>query len=353
MLKIFPLSIILSVFFALTVLSIFLSLSETAIIALSRIRLRHMLSRGLKRAQSVQRLIHKMDKFITAILVFNNFANIAISSIITAFFVGHFGYRWGVLWATLSAASFIVVICEITPKVLAIKNTERAALFVAPIMEVLIKIFNPVISLFGRASDLVITILRIKHDKKSPLITEEELRLMIEVGKEEGFLSDDEGKMLHRIFEFGDIKVADIMIPQDKIVAVDMHVTQDKLLDVFIEEGHARLPVYDVSRDNIVGIIYARDLLYILRDKGLFILEDIVHGAYYVSGKMPVAELLKKFQNDKVQIAVVQDEHKKAVGLVTLEDLIEEIVGEIEEANVDRVAGKWAHAPQKNTKSDK
>ncbi|MFH1198657.1 MAG: hemolysin family protein [Candidatus Omnitrophota bacterium] len=337
MLKIFPLSIILSVFFALTVFSVFLSLSETAIIALSRIRLRHMLSRGLKRAQSVQRLIHKMDKFITAILVFNNFANIAISSIITAFFVGHFGYKWGVVLATLCAASFIVVICEITPKVLAIKNTERAALFVAPIMEVLIKVFNPIIFLFGRASDLVIFILRIKHAKKSPLITEEELRLMIEIGKEEGFLSDDEGKMLHRIFEFGDIKVADVMIPKDKMVAVDMQVTQDKLLDIFVEEGHARLPVYMGSKEHIVGIIYARDLLYVLRDKGLFVFADLVHEPYHVPDDMPVSELLKKFQKDKLQIAIVVDQHKKAVGLVTLEDLIEEIVGEIEEVNVDRL----------------
>lgn len=342
-----------SIFIVLTVFSVFLSLAETAVIALSRIRLRHMLSRGLKRASSIQRLIHKMDKFITAILVFNNFVNIAISSIITAIFVSHFGYRWGVALATLCAASFIVVICEITPKILAIKNTERAALFVAPIMEVLIKVFNPIISLFGKASDLVISLLGIKHAKKSPLITEEELRLMIEVGKEEGFLSDDEGKMLHRIFEFGDIKVADIMVPADKMVAVDMHVTQDKLLDVFIEEGHARLPVYEGSRENIIGIIYARDLLYILRDKGLFILEDIVHGAYYVPGAMPVAQLLKKFQEDKVQIAVVHDEHKKAVGLVTLEDLIEEIVGEIEEANVDRISSRWSHAPEKSPKTDK
>ncbi len=344
MLKIFPLPVIISIFFILTVFSIFLSLTETSIIALSRIRLRHMLSRGLKRAQSIQRLIHKMDKFITAILVFNNFVNIAISAIVTALFVGVFGYKWGVVFATFAAASFIVILCEITPKILAIKNTERAALFVAPIMEVLIKIFNPIIYLFGNASDLVIRMLRIKHAKKSPLVTEEELRLMIELGKEEGFLSDNEGKMLHRIFEFGDIKVCDVMINKDKMVAVPANITAEKLLDIFVEEGHARLPVYDGTRENVIGIVYARDLLYILRDKGLFLLQDLLHPAYYVPLDMQVTELLSKFQADRVQIAIVVDK-KKTLGLVTLEDLIEEIVGEIEESPIDHTHFK--HAQEK------
>jgi CBS domain containing-hemolysin-like protein len=196
---------------------------------------------------------------------------------------------------------------------------------------VFIKVFSPVIGIFSWASNMIIRALRIQPTKKSPLITEEELRLMIEMGKEEGFLSDEKGRMLHRIFEFGNITVSDVMIPADKMIAINLKSTPEDLLNMFVEEGHARLPVYKDTPDNIVGIIYARDLLYILRDKGLFLLEDIVHEAYFVTPKMRVNELLRRFQTDHVQIAIVHDEHKKAVGLVTLEDLIEEIVGEIED----------------------
>lgn len=325
----FPILVIL--FLALALVSFFFSVSETSIIGLSRIRLRHMIARGIKRAQIIQRLIANLDKFIVAILVGNNFVNIAMSSIITAICVFIFGYRWGIVIATVTAAFFIVIICEITPKILTIKNTERNALFIAPVMEFFIKIFSPVIAIFTVASNFIIKLLRIKPTKRSPLITEEELRLMIEIGKEEGFLSDEEGKMLHRIFEFGDIKVSDIMVPKEKIVAVAVNINVEQLLNIFVEEGHARLPVYEESIENIIGIIYAHDLLYILRDKGLFVLQDLIHEPYYVSSEMRVNELLKKFQTDKLQLAIVVNEHKKAVGLVTLEDLIEEIVGEIEE----------------------
>ena len=329
-----PVTIILLL--VLTIISFIFSASETAVIALSRIRLRHMISRGIKRAQTIQRLISKMDKFITAILVGNNFVNIAISAIITGSCIISFGYKWGIIIATLISASFIVIICEITPKVIAIKHTERVALSIAPFMEVFIKIFAPIIAIFSWASNLIIKILGIKPAKKSPLITEEELRLMIEMGKEEGFLSDEKGKMLHRIFEFGNIKAGEVMVPLGKMVSVSVKIAPEELLNVFVEEGHARLPVYKDSKDNIVGVIYARDLLYILRDKGLFLLQDLIHEAYYVPAQMPVNELLKRFQVDHVQIAIIVDGLKRAIGLVTLEDLIEEIVGEIEEKHSHR-----------------
>jgi CBS domain containing-hemolysin-like protein len=164
-----------------------------------------------------------------------------------------------------------------------------------------------------------------------PLITEEELRTMIEMGKEEGVLSEEERGMLHRIFEFGDTKLGDVMVPRDKIVAVNINTGSDDLLNIFVEEGHARLPVYSGSLESVVGIVYAQDLLYILREKGLFLLQDILHEACYVPESMRVNELLKKFQAEKIQIAIIVDKDKKTLGLVTLEDLLEEIVGEIEE----------------------
>lgn len=315
----------------LVIISFFISVSETAIISLSKIRLRHMVANGIKHAKTVHSLVTRLDKFITAILISNNFVNILMSAIVTAFFVQALGVQLGVFAATFVSAFFILILCEITPKILAIKHTERIALFAAPIWDIFVRIFQPGISFFTGISNFILRILGVKPGKRSPLITEEELRLMIEVGKEEGVLSDEERKMLHRIFEFGDIRVRDVMAPIEKMVAVDIKSSPDELLNIFVEEGHARLPVFDSSRDNIVGIIYARDMLYVLRDKGLFLLQDLIRPPYFISGQMRVNEVLRRFQAEKMQIAIVAGEDKKALGLVTLEDLVEEIVGEIEE----------------------
>ena len=290
-----------------------------------------MIAKGLKHAQSIQRLITKLDKFIAAILIGNDFVNIAISAIVTAIFVHIFGYHWGVVAATFIATFFVLIVCEITPKILATKHTEKIALFSAPIIEVFIKIFQPIILIFAGATNLILKIFKITPTKRLPLITEEELRLMIEIGKEEGVLSDEEKRMMHRIFEFGDTQVSKVMVAKDKIIGVNINSTSEELLNIFVEEGHSRLPVYENSIENIIGVIYARDLLYVLRDKSLFLLQDILNRPCYVPDTLRVNELLKKFQIDKVQIAIVVDEQKKTIGLVTLEDLIEEIVGEIEE----------------------
>jgi len=328
--------VVLVLFMILAIASFLFAISETSIIALSRIRLRHMVIKGIKRAQSIQRLSAKMDKFIAAILIGNNFVNIAMSAIVTALCIPVFGFNWGTVIATFITAFFVLVFCEITPKIFAAKHTEKVSLFIAPIMESFVKVLEPLTKLFIWISNILLKAFGIDPAKRSPFITEEEIKLMIEVGKEEGVLSDEERKMLHRIFEFGDTKVSDCMIPRDKIIAVNINTNSDELLNMFVEEGHARLPVYSGTVDNIIGVIYARDLLYILRDKGLFLLQDLIHNPYCVPETMRVNELLRKFQADRIQLAIVVDKYKKTMGLLTLEDLIEEIVGEIKEEDNSR-----------------
>lgn len=327
----FSLPVMLLLILLLALCSFFFSASETAVIGLSKLRLRHMIAKGIRHSQSIQRLVTKLDKFIAAILIGNDFVNIAISAIVTAMFVQIFGYKLGVVAATFVSTFFVLIICEITPKILAIKHTEKIALWTAPIMEIFINIFRPVIAIFTGASNLILRVLRLGPAKRSPLITEEELRLMIEMGKEEGVLSDEERRMLHRIFEFGDTKVQEVMVPKEKMSAVKSDISPEELLDTFVQEGYARLPVYKDSTDNIVGIVYANDLLYILRDKRLFLLADLLHNPYFAAGNMRVNELLRVFQAQKIQMAIVVDEQKRVLGLATLEDLLEEIVGEIEE----------------------
>ena len=324
----------------LFLLSFFFSLSETAIIALSRLRVRHLLAKGVKRAKYLERLNLKLDKVITAMLIGNNVVNITVSVIITTLFVMHFGYKWGSIISTFVSSWFILIFCEITPKILATTRTEKIALLTAPLLEAFIKVFHPVINLFTVSSNFLLKLGGVGPVKRSPLISEEEFRLMIEIGKEEGVLSDEERKMLHRIFEFGDTRVGDVMVPKEKMISVNINSSHEQLINLFVEEGHARLPVYKDSVEAIIGVIYARDLLYILREKGLFILQDLVQEVYRAPGSMRVNELLMKFQQDKIQIAVVEDAQHKAVGLVTLEDLIEEIVGELEEQHHNHRAAK-------------
>ncbi len=315
----------------LAALSFFFSASETAIIGLSKIRLRHMLQQGVKHAQSVQRLVTKLDKVITAILIGNNLVGFAISSIATGIFIQLYGYRWGIVISTLVTTGTLLIFCEITPKILSARHAGKMALATAPLMEVVLAVFKPLIAFFVGISNFILKIFGAGAVKRSPLITVEELKSMIEMGQEEGVLSEDERKMLHRIFEFGETRLSDVMVPKEKIVAVNVNTSSEALLDIFVEEGHARLPVYSGSRDNIVGIVYARDLLYILREKGLFVLQDLLHGACFVPESLYVSQMLRRFQEEKIQIAIIVDKNKTALGLVTLEDLLEEIVGEIEE----------------------
>jgi len=323
--------IILLILLILLVVSFFFSASETAIIGLSKIRLRHMLQHGSKRARSVQRLVGKLNEVIAAILIGNNLVNIAISAIVTGVFVQIYGYHWGVAISTFMTTLVLLIFCEVTPKILAAKYAEKVSLFTAPLMEALLIILKPLIIFFIGISNFILKIFKLEVTKRSPLITEEELKTMIEVGQEEGVLSEEERKMFQRIFEFGDTKLADVMVPKDKIISVNINTSSDDLLDIFVEEGHARLPVYSGSKDNIVGIVYAQDLLYILREKGLFLLPDLLHEACFVPASMRVNEMLRKFQTEKIQIAIIVDKNKLVLGLVTLEDLLEEIVGEIEE----------------------
>ena len=315
----------------LAFLSAFFSASETAHIALSKIRLKNMLKKGIKKSSIVQKLILNLDTFIPTILVGNNLVNTAISAIVTVIFVYKFGPNWGVIISTFITTFFLLIFCEITPKTLATQRPDKYALLTAPLMNKLIKVFRPYALFLSGISKFLIKLFGGSIQKRSPLITEEELRLMIEVGKDEGVVSDQERRMLHKIFEFGDTKVSEVMISREQMIAIDVNSTQADLLGLISEEGHSRFPVYKDSIDNIIGIIYIRDLLYILKNRNLIVLQDLLHSVYFVRDLKRVNDLLVDFQRMKVQIAIVQDQNKKTLGLVTLEDLLEEIVGEIEE----------------------
>jgi len=315
--------------------SAFFAGSETSLISLNKVRLKHQRDKGNKSANILYWLSAHLDRFIATILVLNNLVNTAFSAIGTLIFIRILGPHTGDIGASIIATfvltTVLLIFGEITPKVFSSRHSEKVAMTFAQPIALIVKILEPVSKFLTGISHVLIRLCGGVLPKRSPLVTEEEIRIMIEVGKEEGIIADDERKMLHRIFEFGDTKVGEVMVAKEKIVAIDIKAHPEELLDLIVEEGHARIPVYRENIEHIIGIIYARDLLHIWRNKALIVIPDIIHPVYYISPRKKVSELLAHFQLKKIQIAIVVDDGGKALGLVTLEDLTEEIVGEVEE----------------------
>ena len=318
----------------LLAISFFLALSEMALVALSKLRLRHLVARGARNAQTVQKLVGRMDEVITSLVATNNFINTALSSLGAALCIAWLGPRWGIPAATLLMGTLIVAIGEITPKVFAIRHADRLALILAPAVAVLLKAVGPATRMFTLFSNGLLKLFGVEMKQRSPLVTEEEIKIMIEVGKEHGVLSEEERTLLHRIFEFGDLKVEDVMVPRQQMVAVHDKATHDEVLTVLTEKGHSRIPVYRDSPDRIVGVIYAHEILHIWREGWLITLQDLLHPPFEVKPETRVIDLLREFQRRRLQIAIVVDEQGRALGLATLEDLFEEIVGEIHPENL-------------------
>jgi len=227
-------------------------------------------------------------------------------------------------------------VAEVTPKILSAAHPEMVAFAVVRPLRVLMALLYPLAASFTWAGRILLRLMRIPATTRSPLVTEEELKVMIQIGREEGILGDRELRMLQRIFEFSDSVVSEVMVPREQIAGIDLTAKAEDALDVLIEQGHSRMPVYRGSPDRIVGVIYARDVLAMVRHGGLFVLSDLIRPVVFVPETKRVAELLSEFQRDKIQIAIIQDAKGVTVGLVTIEDLLEEIVGEIHEAPPSR-----------------
>ena len=324
--------VLLVVLVTLFFFSAFFSAAEAALIALNKVRLRHMMEQKKRGAKSLHFIVSRMDRLIATILVGNNFVNTAIASIATLLIAHAFGERTAMIYGTVGITLVIVIFAELAPKTFATNHPEGTAFFVRHLMSFLLFIFHPVTRLLTWVSNGIIRLFGGNPHHRSPLVTEEEIKMMITIGREEGFYGDQQRKMLERVFHFDEIFVRDVMTPLEKVTSVPLDIGQEELERVLMEEGHNRIPVYDGKPDNIVGILYVRDLLYLIKNSSLIKLGDLIGAPYFVSAAKKVNELLKEFQSKKIQIAIVRDEKtQKTLGLVTLEDLIEEIVGEIEE----------------------
>ena len=313
--------------------SAFFSASEAALIALNKIRLRHLMEEKRRGSFRVWRLISRMDKLIATILLGNTLVNTAIATISTVIATHYFGEQSkGIILATVLTSSVLVIFGELVPKIIATNHPEGISFLVRHVIDFLITLFGPITNLLTRFSNSIIRLAGGNPHYRSPLVTEEEIKMMIQIGKDEGFYGDNERKMLERIFHFDEIEVRDVMTPLGKVIAVPDNIQQEELERILLEEGHNRIPVYEDSKANIIGILYVRDLLYLFKNSSLIRIGDLISTPLFIPQNKKVAELLKEFQAKKVHIAIVRDSKTgDAVGLVTIEDLLEEIVGEIEE----------------------
>ena len=317
-------------------ISAFFSAAEAALIALNKVRLRHLKEKKRRGAARIYGFVARMDKLIATMLIGNNLSNTGIAAIGTLLLAQYFGEQNALFYGTLLITVVIVIFCELTPKILATNHPEGTAFLTRHVVSFFIAIFGPFSHVLTVISNGIIKLFGGNPHYRSPLVTEEEIRMMITIGKEEGFYGDNERKMLERIFHFDEIDVREVMTPLEEMTAVPVDIDPEELERVLLEEGHNRIPVYQDRKENIIGILYVRDLLYLFKNSALIRMEDLMSKPSFVPGNKKVAELLKEFQSKKLQIAIVTDaKTQHVIGLVTLEDLMEEIVGEIEEVPHD------------------
>jgi len=319
---------------AFLTLSAFFSSSETALFSLNKLQLKKMQQKEGENQQvkSIIKLLDDPQRTLIAILTGNMFVNVAASSLATYLAIKLFG-DIGTSIATGAMIFLILVFGEIVPKSLAVANAEKISRKVAKLIDIIASIILPLIKFFKIIINLLFYFIGKKTVKRKKEITEDDLISLIDVGKDEGVIEEEEKEMIRNIFEFGNTTVKEVMVPRVDIACIPSNTKLGSVLYLIKKVGHSRIPVYEGTIDNIIGILYAKDLLAVYEQwykvKEKFDLKKILRKAYFVPQNKKIDDLLDIFQRDRIQIAIVIDEYGGTAGLITLEDLVEEIVGEI------------------------
>ncbi|HIZ13216.1 MAG TPA: hemolysin family protein [Candidatus Mediterraneibacter stercorigallinarum] len=311
----------------LLMLSAFFSSNETALMSVSKIRLRTLADAGNKRASQVLDVTENhTSKMLSAILIGNNIVNLSASALATSLAYTFGGYMVSIATAVLTIA--ILVFGEITPKNYATINAEKLALRYIPVIRFIMTVMTPVIFIINLFSRGIMLLLRVDPDAADKGMTEDELRTIVDVSHEDGIIESDEKEMIYNVFDLGDANAKDIMVPRVHVTFADVNNTYEELIEIFREDKFTRLPVYEDSQDNIIGIINMKDLL--LYDKSQpFQIREIMRKPHFTYEYKSISELLVEMRDSTFNIAIVLDEYGEMAGLITLEDILEEIVGEI------------------------
>ena len=311
------------------ILSAFFSASETAFSSVNLIRLRQYADEGRKGAKKALSVAERFDEVLLAILIGNNVVNLASASIATIVATDLLGAS-GAAVATAVMTVLIIIFGEILPKSYAKENAESFALMIGSTYYTLIIVLKPIIKVFMILKQLVAKLYKKQEDE--PSVTEDELNVIIDTMEEEGVLQQDEVEMLQSVLDLSETFVKDIMTPRVDVTAVNIHDSNEDIKNVFMEEKYSRIPVYSESRDNIIGILYQRDFFADIIEKGSVEkvkIEEVMRDPMFVSYTMRVSDLLTRLQLEKQHLAIVADEYGGTAGLVTMEDVLEEVVGEI------------------------
>lgn len=303
------------------------SASETAYSSLNQIRLKNMAADGVRHADTALENWERFDRILTTLLIGNNIMNVAASAICTMFFVIYFGDAYGVLLATAFMITVILVFGEVTPKTLAKRNPERFAIRVARAVRFASVLLAPVTWAF-----LALTRFLTRRDRESeeaPTLTEDELYFMIDEIEEEGTIEKRESDLIKSAILFDDIKVSEIYTPRVDIVAIDVRATVDEVKQLLVGSEFSRIPVYDTTVDRIIGVIYSKDFYPRYINGVDFQIADVIRPVRFVPESMSIATLLNDLQKNKLHMAVVLDSYGGTIGIVSLEDILEELVGEI------------------------
>jgi len=328
--KISPYMLFIGIFIAA-----FFSGAETAVISTSKLHLKYLAKIGNKKAKIISILAKRPDKFLRVVLIGTNIAVIVTSTVSSALAMHIWGDGKGVTISILLSTLIILIFCEIIPKTLAQNNPQKISLKSAYFLKGASFVLYPIEIFFSWISNLIIRIITgKKYVPLNAFFTKKDLKLFFEVGEKEGALEKKEKSMIERILNLNDILVKDVMIPQKFMVAVEENTYLEEAIKIMNKEGLSRIPVYHDNINNIIGFIYAKDFLTGDLKKKLsksINLLGLIHPPYSVSENKRVTTLLKEFQRKKVHITVVKNKEKKISGVVTIEDLLEEIFGEIED----------------------
>jgi putative hemolysin len=319
-----------------------LSGAESAFISVSKIRIRSLIDKGDKRAMAVQRILDEHDRLFSAVILSGNLFTVLATSMGTALTIRLLGPEAGVVVATVIMTFLTVVFGELTPKTFAVTHSERLSLFLARPVQAYIKLISPLIWVFHASSMFILKFFGVKERPASPYVTEEEIKAMINIGEEEGEIEEEEKEMLHRVFEFGDTEVEEAMVPRTEMVTIGEDASVEDAMNLVAEKGYSRYPVVGESIDDVKGILYIKDVLITMSQTevdGLPV-RNMMRDAFYVPVNKMVSALLDDMRRSKVHIAVVMDEYGGTAGLVTMEDIMEEIVGALQDEFESIVAEK-------------
>ena len=313
------------------IFSALFSASETALMSLSKIRVKQMVENKEKGANKINKLLSDPSRLLSAILIGNNVVNIGASSLMTSLAIDVFG-NTGVGVATGIMTLLILIFGEITPKSLAAQNSEKISLRLSGFVEFVIILVTPISFVLTIITNFMVKILGGKVDKNKPFITQEELKTMVNVSYKEGVLEGEEKDMIYNVFDFSDSEVNDVMVPRTEIVAIEVDLPYEEIIDIINKEQYSRIPVYENTIDNIIGVLYVKDLLFLDSNKEAhFDLRKYMRQPYFTPEFKSIKELFKEMRTNRTHMVVIIDEYGGTEGIVTIEDVVEEIVGDIED----------------------